>query len=55
MITVPEHPLHFVGRQQTSNDLSLLNEHYHPGTIAYTAGFKKMWQLGVDDSWVSLT
>ena len=59
MITVPEHPLHFVGRQQTSgevdyvqdgrlhqganapsvlvgseNDLSLLNEHYHPGPIS---------------------
>lgn len=27
---------------------------YPPGTIAYTAGFKAMWQLAADGSWVSL-
>lgn len=27
---------------------------YPPGTIAYTAGFKNMWQLAANGSWVSL-
>ena len=27
---------------------------YEPGTIAYTAGFKAMWQLDVSGLWVSL-
>lgn len=25
---------------------------YPPGTIAYTAGFKAMWQLDADGKWV---
>ena len=27
---------------------------YEPGTIAYTAGFKAMWQLSAAGQWVSL-
>ncbi len=37
------------------SDLALLPENtYVPGTIAYTAGFKAMWQLAADGTWVSL-
>ena len=35
------------------SDLASLDG-YPAGTIAYTAGFKAMWQLGLDGSWVSL-
>lgn len=27
---------------------------YPPGTIAYTAGFKAMWQLDASGGWVSI-
>lgn len=27
---------------------------YRPGTIAFTAGFKKMWQLGADGTWEAI-
>ena len=26
-----------------------------PGSIAYTAGFREIWQLGLDGEWVSVT
>lgn len=35
-------------------DLSQLPDVYPPGTIAYTAGFKAMWQLGADGTWESM-
>lgn len=35
-------------------DLSDLPDVYPPGTIAYTAGFKAMWQLSADGTWVSM-
>ena len=36
-----------------ASDLELLKG-YEPGTVAYTAGFKKLWQLGTDDTWTSM-
>lgn len=27
---------------------------YEPGSIAYTAGFKAMWQLSADGTWESI-
>lgn len=27
---------------------------YEPGSVAYTAGFKAMWQLSADGTWVSV-
>ena len=38
---------------ESESDLENL-EGYYPGSIAYTAGFKKMWQLDSDDEWVSM-
>ena len=35
------------------NDLTLLSD-YPPCTIAYTAGFKEMWQLDIDGTWVEI-
>lgn len=35
-------------------DLDGLIDIYTPGTVAYTAGFKKMWQLNAAGSWVSV-
>lgn len=35
-------------------DLENLPDDYPPGTIAYTAGFKAMWQLSAAGEWVSL-
>lgn len=35
-------------------DLASLPNMYPPGTVAYTAGFKAMWQLGADMTWVSM-
>ena len=32
-------------------DLKKLPDIYKPGTIGYTAGFKKMWQLRADGEW----
>ena len=34
-------------------DLASL-EGYEPGTIAYTAGFGSMWQLGLDGTWTAI-
>lgn len=34
-------------------DLDLL-EGYRPGTIAYTAGFKNMWQLDTGGEWQTI-
>ena len=36
------------------SDLASLNE-YEVGTIAYTAGFAKMWQLAANGDWISIT
>lgn len=35
-------------------DLANLPDIYPPGTVAYTAGFKAMWQLDADMTWVSM-
>ena len=35
-------------------DLANLPDVYPPGTIAYTAGFKAMWQLDAAGTWVSV-
>lgn len=35
-------------------DLAELTDIYVPGTVAYTAGFKAMWQLSADGTWVSM-
>lgn len=37
----------------SESDLDLLTN-YEPGSIAYTAGFDSMWQLGVDGEWVEI-
>ena len=36
------------------SELDALPKDYPPGTVAYTAGFKAMWQLGANGVWVSL-
>lgn len=36
------------------SDLAELTDQYPPGTIAYTAGFKAMWQLGANGAWVAM-
>lgn len=38
---------------RNKSDLDLLND-YRPGTIAYTAGFKNMWQLDADGEWQTI-
>lgn len=35
------------------NDLAELTG-YSPGSIAFTAGYKNIWQLGADGAWVDL-
>lgn len=35
------------------SDLASLSG-YEPSTIAYTAGFKNIWQLGADGNWVAI-
>ena len=37
----------------SESDLPNLTD-YEPGTLAFTVGYKDMWQLGLDGSWVSL-
>ena len=37
----------------SEDDLSNLDV-YTPGSIAFTAGFKKMWQLSADGAWVDI-
>lgn len=34
-------------------DLNILGS-YRPGTIAYTAGFKNMWQLDASSEWQTI-
>lgn len=36
------------------SELDALPKDYPPGTVAYIAGFKAMWQLGANGVWVSL-
>lgn len=41
---------------ESEDDLENLAPYgYTPGTMAFTAGFAKMWQLDSDGNWVSLT
>ena len=35
-------------------DFANLPDIYPPGTVAYTTGFKAMWQLGADGTWVPM-
>lgn len=35
-------------------DLANLPQDYPPGSVAFTAGFKRIWQLGADGTWVDL-
>ena len=45
----------FRGRVLTNNlSFNKVRTVYPPGTVAYTAGFKAMWQLGANGVWVSL-
>lgn len=39
---------------ESENDLEDLAAEYAPGSVAYTTGFKKMWQLSSDGEWVSV-
>ena len=38
---------------RTAADLDLLTA-YEPGTFAYTAGFKKIWQKAADGTWANI-
>ena len=38
----------------SADDLEELTEIYTPGAVAYTAGFKAMWQLNAAGEWVSM-
>lgn len=38
----------------SDDDLASLTDIYTPGTVAYTAGFKAMWQLDTAGNWVSM-
>lgn len=51
--------LHSVGTASAvmisnESELAELLKHYPPGTLAYTAGFKAMWQLNAAGAWVSM-
>lgn len=39
----------------SASDLPLLNDYYGIGTIAYTAGFRQMWQLAPSGDWVAFS
>ena len=39
---------------ESYSDLAGLAGHYEPGTVAYTAGYKAMWQLAADGTWVDM-
>lgn len=39
---------------QNETDLNALTTLYTPGAIAYTAGFKAMWQLNAQGAWVAM-
>lgn len=36
------------------SELSILPKDYPPGTLAYTAGFKALWQLDSAGKWISI-
>ena len=38
----------------SESDLATLTGDYEPGTIAYTAGYKALWQLSAAGEWVSI-
>ncbi len=38
---------------RSENDLANL-PNYQPGTLAYTAGFKKIWHKAADGTWVEV-
>ena len=38
---------------RTGNDLALVSD-YPVGTIAYTAGFAKIWQKGANGTWTEV-
>ena len=38
---------------ESESDLDLLTG-YTPGSMAHTAGWTKVWELGTDDTWVAL-
>lgn len=38
----------------SSDDLAELSTHYPPGTLAYTPGFRDMWQLNAEANWISI-
>ena len=37
----------------SESDLSSMTQ-YPPGTIAFTAGFKRIWQLSIEGQWVDV-
>ena len=37
----------------SANEISTLTG-YPPGTIAFTAGFKRIWQLSAEGQWVDM-
>lgn len=44
-----------IGAVMVADENELANlEGYAPGTIAFTAGYKKMWQLDFDGTWVTI-
>lgn len=38
----------------SASELSSIKDNYSPGVVAYTAGFKNMWQLGADGNWATI-
>lgn len=38
----------------SETELPNLIQHYSPGAIAYTAGWKNAWQLSANGEWVSM-
>ena len=38
----------------SESELNSLPGNPAPGSVAYTAGFKKIWHLGNDGTWVSV-
>ena len=39
---------------RSSDDLASIANDYAPGSIAYTAGFKGLWQLSAAREWVDM-
>lgn len=40
---------------RAEGDLANLPNTYAPGSLAFTAGFKQMWQRNAEGKWISLT